>query len=340
MNIDNEYSIRLDSMKIGKVPENVLKRSVIKQIHKRRDEVLLGSAVGEDCTAFRIPPEELVVMSVDPITGATKDVGKLAVNITANDIASAGAEIIGIMLSILLPENTSEEELRSMVQDIDNECEKLGIEVMGGHTEVTAAVNIPVITVTGVGKVKETQLVSTGGAKPGDDIVVTKWIGLEGTSIIAKEKEPELSKRFAPAFIETAKRFDEYLSVTSEAAVAVNAGVKAMHDVTEGGIFGALWEMAEASGVGLEIDLKKIPVKQETIEISNFYDINPYQLISSGAMLMASEDGERLVRELEKNGIHAAVIGIATEGNDRIIKNSDETRYLEPPKADELYRVI
>ena len=113
-----------------------------------------------------------------------------------------------------------------------------------------------------------------------------------------------------------------------------------MHDVTEGGIFGALWEIAEASGVGLEIDLKKIPLKQETVEICEFFGINPYELISSGSMLMAAEDGNGLVMELEKAGIPAVVIGKATDSNDRVLLNEDERRFLEPPKTDELYKAL
>ncbi len=113
-----------------------------------------------------------------------------------------------------------------------------------------------------------------------------------------------------------------------------------MHDVTEGGIFGALWELAESSGVGLEIDLKKIPVRQETIEISEFFQINPYELISSGCMLMASPDGNELLRNLQKAGIPAALIGKAMSGNDRVLLNEEERRFLEPPKTDQLYKVI
>ena len=200
--------------------------------------------------------------------------------------------------------------------------------------------NFTCISVCGVGKVKDGCLISTGGAKPGMDILVTKWIGIEGTSIIAKEKEKDLLTRFSAPFIENAKKLDVYLSVLSEAAVAARSGVSAMHDITEGGIFGALWEMAEASGVGLEIDLKKIPVRQETIEICEFFGINPYELISSGSMLMAAADGNLLVNELKKAGIPATIIGKATAGNDRVLLNEDERRFLEPPKTDELYKVV
>lgn len=326
-------------MKIGKVPENVLKRSIFKQIHTRRPEVVLGAGVGEDCAAVKLAEDETLVLSTDPITGTAKDIGTLAIQITVNDLASSGAEPVGVLLTVLLPESVEEPQLREMMAQVEDACEKANVQVMGGHTEVTAVVNQPVITVCGVGKVKDGCLVSTAGARPGMDILVTKWIGIEGTSIIAKEKETELSERFSAPFVEKAKKMDVYLSVLSEAAVAVRSGVSAMHDVTEGGIFGALWEMAEASGVGLEIDVKKIPIRQETVEICEFFGLNPYQLISSGCMLMAAEDGNHLVRELEKAGIPAAVIGKATAGNDRVLLNEDEKRFLEPPKTDELYKV-
>lgn len=327
-------------MKIGKVPEQVLKRSVLHQIHNRRDEVLIGASVGEDCAAVMVAEDEMLVMSTDPITGTAKDIGQLAVQVTANDLASAGAQPIGVMLAILLPESISEQKLRDMMQQAEAACAKAGMQIIGGHTEVTKAVNQPIISVVGIGKAKKGRLVSTGGARAGMDIVVTKWVGIEGTSIIAKEKEEELRSRFGQPLIDEAKAFDQFLSVLPEAAVAVKNGAAAMHDVTEGGIFGALWEMAEASGVGLRIDLKKIPIRQETIEICEFFGINPYGLISSGSMLIAAKDGGRIVDELEKQGIHAAVVGKAAEGNDRIIYLADEERYLEPPKADELYKVI
>lgn len=326
-------------MKVGKLPESVLKRSVIRQIKTKRKEVLVGADVGEDCAVIALEEDEVFVMSTDPVTGTAVDIGSLSVHITVNDIASAGAEPVGVMLSVLLPETIEEPEIRAMMQQVEETCANLEIQAIGGHTEVTRAVNQPVITVTGIGKVKRGKLVTTGGARPGNDIVVTKWLGLEGTSIIAKEKEQELSDRFSPGFLRAAQQLDRYLSVVPEAAVAVKSGVTAMHDVTEGGIFGALWELAEASGVGLEIDLQKLPIRQETVEICEYYGLNPYELISSGSMLMASAKGYDLARALEQAGIPAAVVGKTTAGNDRLIWNGGEKRYLEPPKSDELYKV-
>ena len=327
-------------MKTGKIPESVLKRSVLRQLHNRRDEVLLGAGVGEDCAALTLEADEVFVMSTDPITGTGKEMGSLAVITTANDLASSGAEPVGVMLTILLPEESEEALLKEIMRDAEATCEKFHMQILGGHTEVSAAVNRPVISVSGVGKVKKDAMIKTGGARPGMDIVVSKWIGIEGTVILAKERERELLGRYATTFIDRSKDLDAYISVLSEAAVAARSGVSAMHDITEGGIFGALWEMAEASGVGLEIDLKKIPVRQETIEICEFFGLNPYELISGGSMLMAAEDGNQLVHELEKAGIPAAVIGKAMAGNNRVLRNEEERRFLEPPKPDELYRVI
>ena len=281
-------------MKTGKIPENVLKRSVLKKLTVKRPEVLVHSGIGEDCSVLQAG-NDAIVLSTDPITGTAKDIGKLAFHVTANDIASSGAELIGILLTIIFPPDSSEEELKEIMSDVSELAEAHQVEILGGHTEVSAAVKQTLVSVTGVGRIAEERLVTTGGLKAGHDIVVTKWIGLEGTSILAKEK---------------------------------------------GGIFGALWEMASASGVGLEIDLKRIPVRQETIEVCEVFDINPYMLISSGAMLIGTPHGSCLIEKLKRAGIHGAVVGCATAGKDRVVLNGEERRFLEPPKTDELFRVL
>lgn len=327
-------------MKIGKIPETVLKRSVLKQITRRREEVLVGPAIGEDCSIISLNDDEVFVISIDPITGTVQDIGTLAVHITANDIASSGAEVIGIMLSVLLPENTTEAELKNMMFEVDSVCEQLSIEVLGGHTEVAKAVNQPIITVTGIGKMKKSDVIKTSGAKAGQEIVMTKWAGLEGTAILAKAKEQELLTKYSADFIKEAQKMLNYISVIPESKIAMKVGVSSMHDVTEGGIFGALWEIGAASGVGLEVNLQKIQLKQETVEICEFFDLNPYMLISSGCMLIVSDNANLLVDRLMEEGIAASVIGRITEGNDRIVINGDEIRYLEPPKTDELYKTM
>lgn len=160
-----------------------------------------------------------------------------------------------------------------------------------------------------------------------------------GHTIIAKEKEEELLKRFPASFLEAAKEMSNLLSVVPEGRIAAQMGATAMHDVTEGGIYGALWEMAEASGVGLEIDLKAIPIRQETVELCEVMGLNPYYLISSGSMLIATDHGHDLVRELQKAGIHASVAGKVTRGNDRVVLNGEDRAFLERPRTDELYKI-
>lgn len=326
-------------MEIGKVPENVLKRSVFKKLTVKRPEVVVHAGVGEDC-AVLAPTGDALVLSTDPITGTAKDIGKLAFHITANDIASSGAELVGMMLTIIFPPENTEEELKQIMKDVTELAAEYNVEILGGHTEVSPAVNQTLVSVTGVGRIAPGEMVTTSGLKPGQDLVVTKWIGLEGTSILAAEKEKELLAKLPAELVETARDFGKLLSVVPDGRVAMEIGVSAMHDVTEGGIFGALWEMAAASGVGLEVDLRKIPIRQETIEVCEVFDINPYMLISSGAMLIGTDHGSQLVEALKRAGIHGAVVGRATKGNDRVIINGEERRFLEPPKTDELFRAM
>ena len=327
-------------MEIGKLPEAVLKRSVFKQLHTKRPEVVQGAGVGEDCAALELSEGELFVVSTDPITAATTDAGKLAIRVTLNDLATTGAEPVAVLVTALLTPETTEEEIRGLIGQMEAECEANNVQIIGGHTEVTAVVRQPLLSITGIAKIKKENYLLTGGSLPGDDIIVTKWIGLEGTSIIAKEKEEKLSERLPKDLIKTGQEFDPYLSILPEAQIAADHGVHAMHDITEGGAFGALWEVAAAAGLGLDIDLMKIPVRQETIEVCEVFGINPYELISSGSLLVTTPDGTGLIRALEEAGIPAAIIGKMEDGNDRIIRNGEDRRYLEPPKTDEIYKVV
>ena len=326
-------------MKIGKISESVLKRSVLKQIKNRRDEVVIGAGIGEDCAILSFLEDEVVTLTVDPVTATTFENAAYAVYTATNDIAATGAEPVGVLVSILLPESIYESELKEMMQELERTCESLQIEILGGHTEVARAVNCPIITITGVGKAKKDSFASTKGAVPGQDIVISKWIGLEGTAIIANEKEEALRSKYPTHLIDAAKECGKLLSVIPEAATAIKSGVRTMHDVTEGGVFGALWELAESSGVGLEIDMQKLPIRQETIEVCEFVDMNPYQMISGGSLLMVTDNGFDLVRALEKDGINAVVIGKITDNNDRVVINEEERRFLEPPKSDDIYKL-
>ncbi len=187
---------------------------------------------------------------------------------------------------------------------------------------------------------RKNELVSGEGAAIGDDVIVTKWIGIEGTCKIARRKEEELVRHFNPSFIRGAKELAKFLPVEKDAKTALRSEVHSMHCIAECGIFGALWEMAEEARAGLNIQIKDIPIRQETVEICEFYRINPYWLLSKGALLITAPNGGGIVSELNKEGISAAVIGRITAGNDRLLFNGEGRRYLEPPKGDEIYKVI
>ncbi len=326
-------------MKVGKITESILKRSVFKLIKAKREDVLMHSGIGEDCAALKLAQDEAFVICTDPVCGPASKIGAAAVNRIVNNLASAGAMPVALMTSILLPEETEEKALKTLMKSLQSTAEQFGMVIVGGHTEVMAAVNTPIVNVTGIGKVKDGGLISTSGAAVGDDIVVTKWVGLEGTVMIAEEKMDELCTRYSRAYMEQALDYRKDLSVLRDAQAAAAYGVSAMHDISTGGIFAALWDMAGASGAGFAVDIKKIPLRQETVEICEFYDLNPYQLLSGGAMLIACKHGQGLVDVLLAAGIPAAVIGTFTDNNDKIVRYDDEIRYLEPPKGDEIAKI-
>lgn len=331
-------------MKTGKISESILKRSVLGKIKTRRKEIQKGAGAGEDCAFLAWGDTELcpAAVSTQTCTLPVKRGTYYAIMAAANNLAASGAAPAAVTLSLTLPREAEETVLKELMEQAEECCGELNIQIAGGHTEVSGAVNWPVVTATVIGKADgkrgdqhERHKVCEGHK----DVVVSKWIGIEGTAILVREKEEELLKRFSPGFLGAAREQERYLSVEREAAIALKSSVYAMHDVRNGGIFGALWELSRKLGVGLSIDLKEIPVKQETIEICEFFNISPYELLSGGALIMAAEDGNGLVRELKKAGIAASVIGRTNDSNDRLILNGEETRYLGPPGPDEIYKI-
>ncbi|HEX3029515.1 MAG TPA: AIR synthase family protein [Clostridia bacterium] len=326
-------------MNIGKVPNEELKKIILDKIKHKRDEIILRPQIGEDCSAVDFG-ENVCVLTTDPITGTAHEIGRLAVQVSCNDIASAGVEPLGLMVTILAPPGTRESELELLMTDLCGTADELNVDIMGGHTEITAAVNRFVVITTAIGKAVKGKMVTTAGAKPGDSIVMTKTAGIEGTAIIASEKEKELEEAFGIEFVNKAKEYIKSISVVKEGKIAGEFGVNAMHDVTEGGLLGAVWEVAEASGLGIRIDKNKIPVAHETKMISDYYKIDPLKLISSGSMVIACSDGEGLVKELAQNGISAAIVGTFEAAQDRLIITDSSEEKIIPPGSDELYKVI
>ena len=322
-------------MRIGKITENALKRSVLKLLRTEYKDIK-SAAVGSDC-AFSANREAFSAQAT--VTADVSDPGFFAVCKALIALFSQGITADHVSVSVMLPADAEEQMVKDIVKGAIAAAKMYDVPYAGGHTEVTKAVNRALVTATAVAGKTDSPLI---GAKPaaGDDLVVTKWIALEGTSMLASEKKGDLSSRYPVPFIEEAERFKALLDIRSEAAVAVKSSVSAIHDVSSGGIYASLWEMCEKAGCGLEADLRKIPVRQETIEICEFFEINPYELLSGGALLIATKGGKDLVKKLEDEGIPAAIIGALKEGKDKIIVNGDEKRYLESPQADEIHKVL
>lgn len=323
-------------MEEGKIPSELLRKLVFDNIKVRNADVILRPEIGEDCTAIEYG-DYACVLSTDPITGAEKGLGALAVHISCNDVASSGVKPVALLMTIMAPVGTTEEDIRQVMKEAGETAGELGVEIAGGHTEITSAVNKMIVSTTAIGKILKQKLVKTAGAKVGDSVVMTKWAGLEGTAILANDREKELQSMLSVEELLKAKALSKHISVVREGVLAGELGVNSMHDVTEGGILGAVWEVAESSGTGIEIELEKIPVLQETKKICDHYAIDPYRLISSGSMVITCSNAEELIDRLNGIGVPAAIIGkIIPEGR-YLIRNGKKLE-LEPPGTDELFK--
>lgn len=338
-------------MKKGKVSEAVLKRSVLRPFALAGVLDPESAAFGEDCAFFssygegnfpdkkngRQDPGFLCATTVGTVGGLTDRTLAMLAAETANNLSTGGAELAWLMVDILYPLGWKEEGLKALTKELARVCSMLSARIAGGHTQICEAVDRPAVSLTGFGFLQPGRGGRTAELQPGWDLVMTGWAGLGGTAVIARQMEEQLKKRYPYFLIDQAKEFDQRLLIGEAARAASRFGVRAMHDVSQGGIFAALWEMSECAGVGLEVDLKKIPIRQETIEICECFGLNPYQLYGQGSLLIGTEMGDTLVLQLAELGIPAAVIGKTTAGNDRILKNGEDIRFLDRPAQDALW---
>jgi hydrogenase expression/formation protein HypE len=324
-------------MKVGKLNWDDLKEIINSNKSVDRSEVRIKSGVGEDCSVIEFGDFECVV-STDPITGADSDIGRLAVHVNCNDIASCGVEPIGILVTILAPEKTTLNELKSVMKEIDEECKALNVEILGGHTEITRAVNKLIISCTAIGKGKKGAAVATSGAKVNDDIVITKNLAMEGTSIVVNDYFQFIKDILSDGEAEEARDYVNNISVVEEGIVAGNFGVNSMHDITEGGVLGALWEMADASKVGFMVYKEKMPISKVTEKICDKLQVDPLRFISSGSMLITTNNGSDLIKELQNKGIKATIIGNITNKKGILVENELEQE-VQPPERDELFTI-
>lgn len=328
---------------VGKLNSDTLNNIVFDKITFRREEVITHPGIGEDCAVVDFGEYECV-LSTDPITASVNDIGRLSVHISCNDVASNGVEPLGILLAVMLPVGSTEEDIAHIMEQAAHAAELCGVEIMGGHTEVTPAVNQPVIVSTALGRAVAGTSANAKDMEPGDLIYMTKTAGLEGTGIIAFDFAEDLKKILTAEEIVHAQSLLEHVSVVKEGIVAGKIGTRGMHDITEGGVLGAVWEMCRISGLGANLYEEVIAVEDVTKKIAAYYGMDYLRLISSGSMLivMEKEKSRSLEEQLQAEGIPWRCIGEVTEkGNPITLKiASGAVQEVAPPATDELYKIF
>jgi hydrogenase maturation factor len=328
----------------GKIPIDILKEVVFKNLGAERSEVVLGPAAGVDGAVLDVGSKNAIV-SMDPITGAIERIGWEAININANDVATFGVEPAFFFSCIMLPENSDSKIIETISTQMHTAAKELGIAIVGGHCESTPGITNPIVVGCIMGLTEKGKYVTAAGAKAGDKMILTKSAGIEGTAILASDREEQLKKVFSPAVLESAKGFYNQISIVKDALTAFRTGgVHAMHDPTEGGILNGIHEMADAAGLGIRVFEEKITIEPETAKICRYYEIDPLQLISSGALLISAqpEAADKIVEALCQAHIYADIIGeFNPNPNKRILMHKDDSAEMLPrPISDHLWTAL
>lgn len=326
------------TLKAGKLPPDLLKQRVLARRGRPRAEVLVPAALGEDAAVLDLG-DDLCVAAVDPITGAGSAIGWLAVHVSCNDVAAHGAQPVAVLLTVLVPEGAGLEVIDDLMRGAEQAAAEVGVEIAGGHTEVTPGLPQPLVTATVIGRAPRGRVLRSADLRPGHRIWMSKTAGLEGTAILAADLAPVLAGRVEPRLLQEAEALGGAVSVVPEALAAAAAGAAAMHDVTEGGVLGALWEMAAAADVGLEVDVASIPVAPATAAVCRALDLDPLRLISSGVLLVAAPTGVDMAAATREAGATLVPIARALPaGEGRWLLGPGGRRPLDPPDSDELWR--
>lgn len=329
------------SLRQGKITKTVWRRSVEKPLHKSKRVGAPGIAYEENCSIIALP-QNTVLCAERTVWGNSSQNAAWAVLGAAGEVAVEGAVPQGAFLQCLFPEGTEEETLRELTEAAGRICAELKLPVTGIQADVSCAVNRNVVSAVVQGTVSSKEPILAGGAHSGQEIVLCGYVGLEGMLRILEETEQELSHRFVPSFLAQAGRLESELvlpqTVLDVCAQRKNAGITAIRQIGSGGILAALWDMAEQSDVGLEVSLPGMTLKQETVEICEFFQINPYLLTSVGSFIIVADHAEPVIEVLEKAGARAGRLGVIKGQNARMITSGEEIRYLDRPAEDELVR--
>ncbi|MFX1308822.1 MAG: AIR synthase family protein [Promethearchaeota archaeon] len=332
----------------GKLKHDYLAQ-LLSEMEIQDKRVIMGSKIGEDAAVIDIPGKNYLVAKTDPITFTTDEIGYYAVIVNVNDVVCTGAKPKWFQSTILLPDNlTTSTMIEKIFSSIHNTCKSLGITVVGGHIEITPRLDRPIVIGSLIGEVQKDKLILTSGAAPGDALILTKGIFIEGTSIIGREKENELrSKGFNSDFIEKCKNYlySPGISVLNEALlVNKHFRIKSCHDPTEGGIYTGIAEMTIASNTGVIIEEEKIFILPEPKILSKIFNLNSYNTISSGSLLIAvnQEDSPDLIEILRKNEIFAEQIGefVSKDKGMIVKKKNGKKEPLEYSETDEITKIV
>ena len=325
-------------MATGKLPNEVLDKLLKNNIKTNRKEVLVGAQVGMDTAQIDFG-ENVCVVSTDPITGASANIGSLAIDISVNDVSTSGADSIGVLVTILAPLGSTVDEIENIMKDASNRARDLNVQIIGGHTEITDAVNKFIVSTTVIGKINKKNIIKHKSVEFGDYIYMTKYMGLEGTAILASDKKNQLKGTLSDKELKEAQNLFNSISVKKDGMTAIKSEVHYMHDVTEGGIYGAIYEAYQGINKGVEIIKEDIPVLDVTKKIAKYFDINPYRLISSGSMLIIARPNTNIENDFKLAGIKLTKIG-EVKGDKPLIIENKEAKEIEPPTKDELYNAI
>jgi len=328
----------------GKIPIEILKEVVFKNLGVERKEVVVGPSAGVDGAVLDLGDKSLIV-SMDPITGAIERIGWLAVNVNANDVATFGVEPAFLFSCMMLPEHAEKKLVETISAQMNAAAKELGIAIVGGHCESTPSLSNPIVVGCILGLTEKGRYVTAAGAKPGDKLILTKSAGIEGTAILATDREQALKGIMSNTMLQAAKDFYNQISVVKDALTASKTGgVHAMHDPTEGGVAGGIHEMADASNVGVKVMEDTIAVQTETVQICSHFQIDPLQLIGSGALIISAEakSADGVVRNLQSEGVQASVIGEFTENPGyRVLTQKDgDVKALPRPLSDHLWTAL
>ena len=330
---------------VGKVPVDVL-RAFLARFAKIRDPcIIVGAGVGLDAAVIRLG-RRMLVAKTDPITFVADEIGTYAALINANDLAVTGATPKWFLATLLLPPGTTSGSVRKLFAQLHAVCSRFHMTLCGGHSEVTHAVTRPVVVGCLLGECKPDKVITAAGARVGDAVLLTKGLAIEAVSILARERAQVIQRRHGAGFLARCRRYltNPGLSVLKEAQLAMTAGgVHAMHDPTEGGLSAALYELAEAAGVGLRIEKEAIRILPEAAALCADFRLNPFGAIASGALLICANPAyeDKMCRRLRRARIAVARIGTVVERSKGLtLVHQGRERRFPRFAVDELTRVL